>query len=61
MINCCFLVNNAAFNFVIIAIVFVLHETIIILELFSCANINNFVVMNISPKSLSNLDKIVRI
>ena len=27
MVNCCFLVNNAAINFVIIAMVFVLRET----------------------------------
>ena len=38
--------------------VFVLHG-IIILDLFF-ANTNNFIVINISLKSLSNLDEIVR-
>ena len=32
----CFLVNNAAINFVIIAMVFVLHETIILELFFNC-------------------------
>ena len=54
MLNCWFLVNNTAINFVIIAMVFVLHKTII-LELFLFANTNNLVVMNISLKSLLNL------
>ena len=45
-VNCCFLVNNVAINFVIIAIVFVLYETII-LKLF-------YLLMNSSLK-LSNL------
>ena len=34
MVNGCFLVNNTAINFVIIAMVFVLHETIIFLSFF---------------------------
>ena len=40
MINYCFLVNNADIKFVIIAMVFVLHETIF-LELVSFDNANN--------------------
>ena len=46
MVNCCFLVNNSAINFVIKAMVFVLHE-IIVLELFLSADTNNFAIMNI--------------
>ena len=47
MVNCCFLVNTPAINFVIIAMVFVLHETKFIFL--------NFVLVNISLKNSSNL------
>ena len=53
MVGCCFLVNDSAFNLVIIAMVFVLYETII-LEIFLFANTNTFVIMSIILKSLSN-------
>ena len=57
MNNCWFSVNNAAINFVLITMVFVLHETIIFLSFFHLLirGTNNFFVMKINQKSLSNL------
>ena len=37
MVNCCFLIDDSSINFLIIAMVFVLHKTII-LVLFSFVN-----------------------
>ena len=37
MVNCCFLIDDSSINFLIIAMVFVLHKTII-LKLFSFVN-----------------------
>ena len=54
MVNCCFLVNNFAINFLTIAMILVLQKASN-LELFSFANNSNFAVINISLKSLSNL------
>ena len=44
------MVHNPAINFVIIAMIFVLHETMYYIQLFSFANTNNFLTMNISLK-----------